>query len=275
MTPHSLPAAGVTVVTAVFNGRSTLEDTLSSVRAQTWPDVRHVAVDGGSTDGTRELLESQGDSVRWISEKDRGLYDAMNKGLALIDDPSRYVIFLNSDDVFHGHDAVERVMCASSGEDLVYGRLERFDEELDYRDVIGREVDQRDMLFGMKCHHQAVFCRRAVFDTIGRFDLGYRIAADYDWMVRAFRDPRVSRRHVPVVVSTMRRGGLSDVRYLDSVRERWRVVRAHYPRLDQLRYAAYSGFGDYGRYWLQQGMKRVGLLNAARDAKRALRGRPS
>lgn len=265
-------APGVTVITAVFNGRATLGQTLDSVRAQSWPDVRHVVVDGGSTDGTLDLLAAQGDRVRWTSGRDRGLYDAMNKGVGLEADASRYLIFLNADDLFHDADTVERILRGSDGEDLVYGRLERFDERLGHRDVIGREVTERDMLYGMRCHHQATFARRSVFDTIGRFDLDYRIAADYDWMVRAFLDPRVTRRHVPVVVATMRRGGLSDARYLDSVRERRRIVNRRYPPADRLRYAMWTPFGDYARYWLQQGLDRAGLLNAARGVKRAMSG---
>ena len=147
----SLPTApgrrpAVTVITAVRNGAATLGRTLASVRDQTWPDVEHVVVDGASTDGTLDLVRSAGPAVRCLSEPDRGLYDAMNKGLARVPDPERYVVFLNADDTFAGPDAVERVMRASSGEDLLYGRLERFDEPLDYRDTIGREVTSHDLV---------------------------------------------------------------------------------------------------------------------------------
>jgi len=266
---------GLTVVTAVRNGLATLAQTLDSVRGQSWPNVDHVVVDGGSTDGTLELLRRAPGRLRWTSEPDRGLYDAMNKGLAQVTDPRRYVLFLNADDAFHTSDTVERVFAASAGEDLIYGRLERLDDELAYRDVIGSEVRGRAMLYGMRCHHQALFSRRAVFDRLGGFDLELRIAADYDWVVRAFQRDDVSRRFVPVVVATMRRGGLSDRKYLDSVRERWRVVCRHYSPVDRLRYALYTGVGDYGRYGLQQGLKRLGLLNRARDLKRALSGPPA
>jgi len=127
----------------------------------------------------------------------------------------------------------------------------------------------------MRCHHQTLFCRREIFDRAGGFDLRYRIAADYDWAVRVFLRADVSKRFVPEVVATMRRGGISDRKYLDSVKERWRVVRDHYPPADRLRYALYTGVGDYGRYLLQQGLKRLGLLNRARDLKRAMWGRPA
>ena len=267
-------APAVTVITAVRNGAATLVRNLESVLAQTWSPLEHVIVDGASTDGTRELIARWSPHLRFVSEPDRGLYDAMNKGLALVSESESYVLFLNADDTFSAPDAVERVMRGAAGEDLVYARLERWDEELDYRDAIGREVTARDLVFGMACHHQTVFCKRRVFDVVGNFDLRYRIAADYAWMVRAFLRSDISRRFVPEVVAVMRRGGVSDRRYLDSVRERWQIVRRHYGALDLLRYSAYTGFGDYLRFWTQQGLKRVGLLNRARDAKRMALRRP-
>jgi glycosyltransferase involved in cell wall biosynthesis len=266
---------GVTVITVVLNAAATLDRNLDSVAGQSWPALEHVVVDGGSTDGTLELLAARGPAVRVVGGPDRGLYDAMNKGVAHVTDPARYVMFLNADDTFTGPDAVERVMRGSHGEDLVYARLERWDEELHDRDVIGREVSERDLLFGMACHHQTMFARRALFDTVGGFDLAYRIAADYDWAVRVFRRDGVSRVFVPHVVSVMRRGGLSDKHYLASVRERWRIVRRHYGAFDLMLYSAYTGVGDYGRYWLQQALGRVGLLQQARNLKRALRGHVS
>lgn len=264
----------VTVITAVRNGVATLERNLESVRGQSWSPLEHVIVDGASTDGTRELIERRASRLRFVSEPDRGLYDAMNKGLGLVRDPRSYVLFLNADDTFATQDAIERVMRGASGEDLIYARLERWDEELGHRDSIGRAITARDLLFGMACHHQTLFARRRVFDRVGRFDLQYRIAADYDWVVRAFLRDDLSKRFVPEVVSVMRRGGVSDLRYLDSVRERWRIVRRHYGTLDLLRYSAYTGFGDYLRYWTQQGLKRLGLLNRAREAKRLMLKRP-
>jgi glycosyltransferase involved in cell wall biosynthesis len=264
-----MPAApAVAVVTAVRNGAATLERTLDSVARQSWRPLEHIVVDGASTDDTRPILERRGDQVRWVSEPDRGLYDAMNKGLAMVRDPGAYVVFLNADDTFHAEDAVERALAAAGGEDLVYGRLERYDEALDYRDVIGREVTAHDMVLGMRCHHQAMLTRARVFQQVGGFDLRYRIAADYDWAVRVFLDRSLSRRFVPVTLATMRRGGLSDRRYLASVRERWRIVRRHYPTSQVVRYTLWTPFGDYLRYYLQQALGRLGLLNRVRDLKR-------
>jgi len=253
----------------VRNGARTIEASVESVLDQTYGPLEHLIVDGASTDGTLEILRSYGERVRWITEPDRGIYDAMNKGLGLIQDPMRYVIFLNADDSFHAPDALERAFALSDREDFLYGRLERFDEDLGHRDVIGRPVTSRDLLFGMLCHHQAILCRREVFDRIGAFRLEYRIAADYDWVVRAFQGRDISRRFVPVVLATMRRGGFSERGYLAGVRERRRIVRASYSRADAARFMAYSIYGDYLRWGLQRILRPLGLIPLARRAKRS------
>ena len=263
----SAPPA-VSVITVVRNGAATIGATVESVLAQSHRPLEHLIVDGGSTDGTLEILRRFGDRVRWMSESDQGLYDAMNKGLSLVRDPDRYVIFLNADDSFHASDAIARALALSEREDLLYGRLERLDEEFGDRDVIGRPVAARDLLFGMKCHHQTILARKSVFDKIGGFNTEYRIAADYDWVVRTFQSEKITRRFVPVVVTTMRRGGFSERSYLAGIGERRRIVRAAYSRFDQIRFLAYSIYGDYGRWGLQRLLRSLGLLPLARRLKR-------
>jgi glycosyltransferase involved in cell wall biosynthesis len=271
--PTSAPPA-VTVITVVRNGAATIGATVESVLSQSHRPLEHVVVDGGSTDGTLEILRRFGDRVRWISEPDRGLYDAMNKGLSLVGDPDRYVIFLNADDSFHAPDAIARALALSDREDFLYGRLERLDEEFGDRDVIGEPVAARDLLFGMRAHHQTILARKRVFDKIGGFRIEYRIAADYDWVVRAFQSREITRRFVPVVVTTMRRGGFSERGYLAGIAERRRIVRGSYSRADQIRFLAYSVYGDYGRWGLLRVLRSLGLLPLARRIKRSI-GAPS
>jgi glycosyltransferase involved in cell wall biosynthesis len=274
MADPSTGAPAVTVITVVRNGAATIAAAIESALAQTHRSLEHVVVDGGSTDGTIEILRRYGDRVRWTSEADHGLYDAMNKGLDRVVDPARYVIFLNADDTFHAPDSIARVFALSNQEDFLYGRLERWDEELGDRDVIGRPVTARDLLFAMRCHHQTIFCRRSVFDRIGRFRTEYRVAADYDWVVRVFQTPEITRRFVPVVVATMRRGGLSEAGYLAGIGERRRIVRAAYSRADVLRFLAYSIYGDYARWGLLNVLRALGLLSLVRRLKRSI-GAPS
>jgi len=259
----------VTVITVVRNGARTIRTAIESILGQTHRPLEHVIVDGGSTDGTLDLIRGYGDRIQWTSEQDRGLYDAMNMGLALVRDPTRYVIFINADDSLHDPDALARALALSEGEDFIYGRLERWDEELGDRDVIGKPVTSRDLRFAMRCHHQTILCRRSVFDRIGTFRLEYRIAADYDWVVRAFQSREITRRFVPVVIATMRRGGFSDRGYLDGVGERRRIVRAAYSRADAARFMAYSIFGDYLRFGLQRILRSLGLIPLVRRMRRS------
>ena len=265
------PAPAVTVITVVRNGAATIEASIESVLAQSHRPLEHVLVDGGSTDGTLEILRRYGDRLRWISEPDRGLYDAMNKGLDLVRAPESYVVFLNADDRFYAPDSVASLLARAGGEEFLYGMLERRDEALGHRDVIGRVVTSRDLLYAMKCHHQAILCRRRVFDRVGRFDLSYPLAADYDWVVRVFRLGGLSRRFVPVIVSSMGRGGLSEEHYIRSARERWHIVRNHYPRRDLALFTLYTPFGDYLRHYAQRMLRPLGLLNFARALKRSLK----
>lgn len=262
-------AQRVTVITVVKDGVRTIANTVESVLAQTHRPLEHLIIDGGSKDGTVDVIRGYGDSVRWLSEPDRGLYDAMNKGVRLIGDSDRYVIFLNADDSFHAPDAIAQLLANSCLEDFLYGRLERYDEEHGDRDVIGKAITSRDLLFGMRCHHQTILCRKRVFDRIGNFSLEYRIAADYDWVVRAFRAPEITRRFVPVVVATMRRGGFSERWYLAGVRERRCIVRASYSRADAGRSMVYSIYGDYLRWGLQQLLRPLGLIPLVRRLKRS------
>lgn len=269
---HTAPGrTGVTVITVVRNGRATLERTIRSVLAQSWPDLDYLIVDGDSTDGTQGVCRQYEDRLRWISEPDRGLYDAMNKGVRLVTDPERYVMFLNADDTFAGEDAIERLLAGAGGEDLVYGRLELHDEALDYRAVRGRELDAGDLLTRM-IPHQTLFCRRRIFDVVGDFDLRYRIAADYDWLVRAYQRAEISRRFVPVVVAVMAGGGLSERLYPRLVRERWNIIRRRRSAFDLAAWTLMAFVVEYPRHYVRLLLRSIGALNPARDLKRRLLG---
>jgi glycosyltransferase involved in cell wall biosynthesis len=272
VTPASPVPPPVTIITVVRNARATLERTILSVLAQRHPDLAYLIIDGSSTDGTLEVIRRHHSRLRWLSEPDRGLYDAMNKGVGLVTDRGRYVMFLNGDDTFAADDAVARLLGGAEGEDLVYGLLERHDESTGYRDVVGGELPRRRLTYGM-IPHQALFCRRRVFDDLGGFDLRYRIAADYDWLTRAYARPGLSRRFVPVVVSVMKRGGLSDRLYPRLVRERWDIVRRHRGRADLVAYSLWAAVVEYPRFLAQRILRRLGLLDRVRRLRRRRSGR--
>jgi glycosyltransferase involved in cell wall biosynthesis len=254
----------VSIVTAVYNGAKHIEETIRAIAEQTYMPIEHIVVDGGSTDGTVEILEKYSPSLAyWVSEPDNGIYDAMNKGIDLVTDPESYVLFANADDHLYSPEAVERVIAASSGEDLVYGRMVLTDGNIS--GIAGRRVDLDDLAQETLCH-PATFVRRGIFDRVGKFDTTYLIAADYDHIVRCFAAP-VSTRFVDVIVSTMRMGGLSDDRFLLSCRERKAVIRNRFSLVPRLKGVWQVNVYDIPRNMARRWIDRAGLLGHWRALK--------
>src|SRR5215203_801556 len=161
----------VSVITVVFNGAKHVEETIRAVAEQTYPNIEHIVIDGGSTDGTLDILTHYDSHIGyWMSETDNGLYDAMNKGVALVSDAESYILFANADDTLDSPDAIERAIFASAGEDLLYGKMILADAQVSA--VVGHPVELADLARQTICH-PATFVRRKVFDTVGRFDTSY------------------------------------------------------------------------------------------------------
>lgn len=254
----------VSVITVVYNGAQHIEQTIEAVARQTYPHVEHIVIDGASTDGTVDVLRRHEGSIGyWASEPDGGIYDAMNKGIALVTDPESYILFANADDHLYSNEAIERAMSASSGEDLVYGRMVLSDDKVSA--VIGRRVELENLARETLCH-PATFVKRRVFDEVGMFDRSYRIAADYDHVVRCFAAP-VRTRFVDVIVSRMRMGGLSEDQFMTSCRERKAVIRKHFPLVPRMRGIAQVNFYDIPRNAARRWIDRAGLLGHWRALK--------
>jgi glycosyltransferase involved in cell wall biosynthesis len=252
------------VITVSFNAATTIERTLDAVARQTYQPLQHIVIDGGSTDGTLGILERHsGKLARWVSEPDKGLYDAMNKGLEFVTDPDSYVLFANADDELYSAEAIERAMDASDGEDLVYGRMVLTDGAIS--GVMGRRVDLNDLATETLCH-PSTFVRRRVFDEVGKFDTSLAIAADYDHIVRCFAHP-VPTKFVDVIVARMSMGGLSEDRFMLSCRERKAVIRRHFPLLPRLVGVAQVNFYDIPRNAARRWLGRAGLLGHWRALK--------
>jgi GT2 family glycosyltransferase len=254
----------VSVITVVYNGAEHLEEAIRAVASQTYPNIEHIVIDGGSTDGTIDILHRNDDIIGyWRSEKDRGLYDAMNKGVSVVTDPESYILFANADDSLYSADSVSSVMSLSRGEDLVYGKMIFSDGSIS--GILGSKVEFTDLARQTLCH-PATFVRKKVFDRIGPFDTSFTIAADYDHIVRAFA-ARVSTRFVDVIVSRMRMGGLSDERFMLSCRERKQVVRRHFPFFPRLAGVWQVNLYDIPRNAVRRFLDRAGLLGHWRALK--------
>ena len=257
----------VSVITVVYNGAEHLEEAIRAVASQAYPNIEHIIIDGGSTDATIDILYRNDDLIGyWQSEKDRGLYDAMNKGVAQVSDPESYVLFANADDTLYSGDSISSAMSLSRGEDLIYGKMIFTDGKIS--GVLGKPVRFKDLARQTLCH-PATFVRRKVFDRIGPFDTSFTIAADYDHIVRAFK-ARVSTRFVDVIVSKMRMGGLSDDRFMLSCRERKEVVRRHFPLVPRLVGVSQVNLYDIPRNAMRRFLHRAGLLGHWRALKGSL-----
>jgi glycosyltransferase involved in cell wall biosynthesis len=238
----------ISIVTACYNSEATIRDTLASVAAQDWEDIEHVIIDGGSTDGTLTILrEFANDRMRVVSEPDKGIFDAMNKGLRLATGDA--IGFLNSDDFFCRSDAV-RLLAESleeSGADAVVANVALVDPDnlskvRRYYSVEGYRPWM--MRFGHMPPHPTLYIRRAMFDRIGEFDDSYRVSGDFDLIVRLVLGQKARLEKVPCTLVGFRDGGNS-TRDLDAKvrmnREILRSLRHHGYRtsLAQL-YARYA-----------------------------------
>ena len=175
----------VSVVTATFNALDGLKTTVRSVAEQTSGSVEHIIIDGGSSDGTQAYLESLGDRVRWISEPDDGIADAMNKGIAMA--RGEWILILQAEDSFTSGESLKSLLPRLGSEADILA----FDVALLRK---GGAVERRRARplgllteFKMTSPHQGMVCRRSLFEKIGAFDTSYRIAMDYEFLLRAKR----------------------------------------------------------------------------------------
>jgi len=222
----------ISVITAVHNRVATIGEALDSVRAQTWPEVQHVVIDGASTDGTRELLEARRHEVAvLVSEPDKGIYDALNKGIALT--TGDVIGLMHSDDLYADEHVLADVAAAFADPqiDAVYGDLD-YVAQGDTNRVIRRwrsgEYSRALLSRGWMPPHPTLHLRRQVIEQWGGFDASFRIAADYDAILRYFGRGRIRPSYVPRVLVKMRVGGESNrsfARILLKSREDYEALR--------------------------------------------------
>ena len=222
----------ISVITASFNRVDTIAQALASVQGQTWKQVEHIVIDGASTDGTLAVIEAQRDRLAaLLSEPDNGIYDALNKGFAL--SSGDVVGLMHSDDFYADERVLERVALAFADPavDGVYGDLD-YVAKADPPRIIRRwrsGTYQRSRLaYGWMPPHPTLFLRRAVIERWGGFDTSFRIAADYDAMLRYLARGNIRLAYIPEVLVKMRVGGESNrslSRILRKSREDYAALR--------------------------------------------------
>src|SRR5665213_455236 len=241
----------LSVITVVYNNARDIERTLLSVINQTYEAIEYIVIDGASADGTTEIItryKSRGQIAKFISEKDDGIYDAMNKGLTLA--TGDYVLFMNSADEFYEPDTVRKVFESSRGADIYYGETEMINDKGEVlgqrRHKVPSQLNWRSFKYGMSVSHQAIYIRRAL---AGPFDRRYQLSADIDWIIRAVK-------HAEKVVNVKRYvaryqvGGMSKSRQRQSLLERFDIMKRYYGLIPTLLNHIVIAF-NLGWYWLR------------------------
>ena len=214
-----------------YNSAPTIVDTLRSVARQSHADLEHIVIDGGSSDATCDLVRAHGERVSMlVSEPDQGIYDAMNKGLALAS--GEVLAFLNSDDCYASGDVLAhmaQVMAQDERLDAVLGDVVFFDPSRPRRTVRRYRSGRFHpglLAWGWMPAHPALFVRRRVFEQAGPFRTDFRIAGDYEWIARAFGPGQLHYQHIDEVMVRMCTGGVSTGGWRNTLLLNQEVLRA-------------------------------------------------
>jgi glycosyltransferase involved in cell wall biosynthesis len=217
----------LSVITIVYNNVRDIERTILSVTGQAYPHIEYIVVDGLSADGTLDVIAKYKDRVsKLISEKDEGIYDAMNKGLAAA--TGDYVIFMNSGDEFYDAGTVAKVFATAPDADIYYGETEMLNHELQSlgqrRHKVPENFTWRSFNYGMSISHQAIYIRRALAES---YDRRYQLSADIDWIIRAAKKAKKIVK-VDGYVAKYLVGGMSKTKHRQSLQERFDIMKRHY-----------------------------------------------
>ncbi|MEP5731165.1 MAG: glycosyltransferase family 2 protein [Sulfitobacter sp.] len=219
----------LTLLTACYNSAATVADTMRSVNAQTYGNIEHIIIDGASKDDTVRICKDVGQRVtQIISEPDKGIYDAYNKGLTHA--TGEIIGFINSDDFYCVDTVATQVMTAfeDPSMDAVHADLVYVDPDETSkieRHWRSKEITKQRLRTGFIPAHPTVFVRREVYDRVGNFDLTYKLAADYEFLLRSFYTHEVKSKYLPEIWVRMRSGGATGGN-VNSILRQNREIRA-------------------------------------------------
>jgi glycosyltransferase involved in cell wall biosynthesis len=219
----------VSIITVCFNSEKTIEDTLNSIKSQTYPDIEHIVIDGLSKDNTNQIVSKYSDTVSiHVSEKDNGLYDAMNKGLSLA--TGDIVGILNSDDVLADKSAIDKIVAGFNNNDVdaVYSDLiyvSEYNLNKTTRLYSSKVFSKKMIKFGLMLPHPTFYVKKSCYDKFGGYKTNYRVAADFELLTR-FISKGVKAIRLPIITVKMREGGISSSGLLWRVHQNFEIVRA-------------------------------------------------
>jgi glycosyltransferase involved in cell wall biosynthesis len=231
----------ITVITVVYNGAKYLEDTIKSVINQTYPNVEYIIIDGGSTDGTIDIIKKYENYIDyWVSEPDKGIYDAMNKGIDLT--TGQWINFMNAGDRFFNYNTLffiyQNVKSLNSNYDIVYGKVGIINEKGEIDAIYG--LNEKDSLKKLKKYmsipHQSTFYRLEFFKKTGKYDDDFKIAGDYEILLRSYKNLQI--KFLDSILSLMLSNGVSQTQIAKVFKEFTRAklknkdkIGATYPKI--------------------------------------------
>ena len=219
----------ISIITVTYNSAATLAHTLESVNNQDYNDIEHVLVDGGSTDETVAIIQSYPHVAKWVSEKDKGLYDAINKGIGMA--TGDVIGILNSDDFFPANHIVTQIVNAfqQNSVSAVYGDI-AFVRPGKLGKIVrlysSRKFTPRRFGYGYMPAHPSFYALKSCYDDLGLYKLDYKIAADYELLMRFIFKNRISYVYIPEILVYMRTGGISNKNVLSRYTLNKEIIKA-------------------------------------------------
>ncbi|MEL7834101.1 glycosyltransferase family 2 protein [Fodinibius sp. Rm-B-1B1-1] len=221
----------ISIITVSYNAENTIERTIRSVLKQNYEgELEYIIIDGGSTDKTKEIIRKYGDDLKWISENDEGIYDAMNKGIRMA--TGDWIGILNSDDWYAKNtlNIVGRYAQEKSDINFLIGKMGR----VNITGTIGKKVSPPDHQSGIlePNNHPATFVKKDAYLKMGLYNLAYNIASDMELIMRAKQHPQIQMGSIDFLLTYMQEGGISNG-FLGSI-ERFRIEKKYYGLLSAM-----------------------------------------
>lgn len=240
----------ISLITVSYNSNKTISDTINSVLSQTYPNIEYIIVDGGSTDGSVEVVRSFGTKIsKFISEPDKGIYDAINKGIRLA--TGEIIGILNSDDFFYDKNVIQNIADAfAQGDvDAVYGDVFFVDKNnlsSVKRYYSSGSFKPGKFKFGFMPAHPSFFCRRELFEKFGYYKEDYKIGADFELLLRFMLINKIKYKYLDIVTTVMRTGGASNKSFKSNLALNKEILRACKENGVKTNY-----FNIYSKYFLK------------------------